>query len=187
VLAEKSRRLKEIPRARAGAGVKVQVIAGYRNDQHIAGIFAENMKVSFAAAPLRLIAAEIGFLLQDVFGPRFFQNDLEDLLVGHRIVDCLEGVFDLVLQIFVLLQGDDARGFASLKIDVDIGGAADGYGVRQARRRIKRASARNRYLRSLAVDSAAKAVESSFSLTHESPLDAVVLALDRLTTKRQGE
>jgi hypothetical protein len=74
-----------------------------------------------------------------------------------------------------------------LKIDVDIGGAADGYGVRQARRRIKRASARNRYLRSLAVDSAAKAVESSFSLTHESPLDAVVLALDRLTTKRQGE
>jgi hypothetical protein len=90
VLAEKSRRLKEIPRARAGAGVKVQVMAGYRNDQHIAGIFAENMKVSFAAAPLRLIAAEIGFLLQDVLGPRFFQNDLEDLLVGHRSLIALK-------------------------------------------------------------------------------------------------
>ena len=96
MLAEKSRGLKEIPRARAGAGVKVQVIAGYRNDQHIAGIFAEKMKVSFAVAPLRRIAAEIGFLLQDVFGPRFFQNDLKNLLVGDRIVNRFEGTFDLV-------------------------------------------------------------------------------------------
>jgi len=61
-----------------------------------------------------------------------------------------------------------------LKIDVDIGSAADGDRIRQARRRINGAGAGNRYLRSLAVDSAAKAVESSFSLTHESPLDAVV-------------
>ena len=89
------------------------------------------------------------------------------------------------MQIFVLLQGDDARRFTSLKIDVDIGGATDGDRIRQVRRRINGAG--NRYLRSLAVDSAAKAVESSFSLTHESSLDAVVLALDGLTTERQGE
>jgi len=60
VLAEKSRRLKKTPYACAGARVKVQVIAGYRNDQYIAGIFAENMRISFAAAPLlRLIGGEI--------------------------------------------------------------------------------------------------------------------------------
>ena len=117
--------------------------------------------------------------------PAVFQNDLKNLLIGDRIVNRLEGAFDLVLQIFVLLQGDEACRFTSLKIDVDIGSAADGDRIRQARRRINGAG--NRYLRSLAVDSAAKAVESSFSLTHESPLDAVVLALDRLTTKRQGE
>jgi len=50
------------------------VIAGYRNDQHVAGIFAENMKVSFAAAPLLcLMVGETGFLSKDVFRPRFFR------------------------------------------------------------------------------------------------------------------
>ena len=112
----------------------------------------------------------------------FFRMISKNLLVGDRIVNRLEGAFDLVLQIFVLLQGDDACRFTSLKIDVDIGGAADGDRIRQARRRINGAGAGNRYLRSLAVDSAAKAVESSFSLAHESPLDAVVLTLDRLST-----
>ena len=60
VLSEKRRRLKEIAYRCSCARVEVQVIAGDRYHQNIAGVFAENVKVSFSAAPLLLlIAAEI--------------------------------------------------------------------------------------------------------------------------------
>ena len=60
MLSEKRRRLKEFAYCCSCARAEVQVIAGYRNHQNIAGVLAENVKVSFSAAPLLLlIVAEI--------------------------------------------------------------------------------------------------------------------------------
>ena len=98
VLSEKCRRLKEIADRRCCARAKVQVIARDRHHQNIAGVFAECVKVPFSAAPfLLLIVAEIRFFAKDVVLTRLFQNDVEDALVGNRISDSLEGVFDLLL------------------------------------------------------------------------------------------
>lgn len=98
VLAEKRRGLKKIPYARAGACVKVQVIAGDRDDQYITGVLAEGMKVSFSGALLLCARVdETRFLTEEVLAARLFQNDFKDRLIGDRITDRLESVFDLVL------------------------------------------------------------------------------------------
>src|SRR5262245_50601720 len=124
---------EEVAYCCSGAGGKVQVVAGYCDHQNVdehdqrrdAGILAESVKVPFSAsALLLLIATEMRFFNKDLFVTRLFQNNLEDALIGHRIPDVLEDFFNLLLQIFVLLQGHDTGRFPSLEIDVNIGSTA---------------------------------------------------------------
>ncbi|HEY6367533.1 MAG TPA: hypothetical protein VI585_22380 [Candidatus Binatia bacterium] len=44
---EEDRRLKEISRTDVGAGVEIQIVARRCDDQHVAGVFAENTKIPF--------------------------------------------------------------------------------------------------------------------------------------------
>jgi len=98
VLSEKCRRLKEVADRHCCARAEVQVITRDRHHQNISSVVAECVKVLFSAALLLLlIAGEIRFFAKDVFLTRLFQNDVEDALVGNRISDSLEGVFDLLL------------------------------------------------------------------------------------------
>ena len=64
----------------------------------------------------------MGFVAQDGFA-RLFYNDFENPLIGDWIADVLEDLRNLVLQMFVLFEGYDARRFASLQINVNVGGA----------------------------------------------------------------
>jgi hypothetical protein len=53
-----------------------------------------------------------------------FQNQAEDGLVGDWIVDDFEDRRDLLLQVCVLLERNNAARFAPLHVDIDICGSA---------------------------------------------------------------
>src|SRR4030095_17221837 len=48
MLAEKSRRLKQISDAFTSAGAEFKMVSGPRYDENIAGVFTENVKISLA-------------------------------------------------------------------------------------------------------------------------------------------
>ena len=135
MLSEKRRRLKEVAYRCSCARAEVQVIAGDRNHQNVAGVFAECVKVSLAAAPLLIvITGEIRFLAKDVFGSRgFFKMISKTLSLVTGSLIALIALFDLLLQVFIFIQGDNARRLAALEVDVDIGSSANCHGVRHAR------------------------------------------------------